>query len=244
MRVTPIRTWLRSQLRPLRNLIAPQSIDTGARTIANILRENGGKAAIDLARADEAMNEWRREFDRTPVPRDWKYDPARPLPRNYDLLDKFERNRAALTPEEANLATTFDDLFADRIAEIQRLAPKALSHLISDYFPHVWKDPKAAAAFSAELAHRPLHGNKSFLRQRSVPYILEGLKRGLAPLSDNPVDLLLLKMHQMDKFILAERTLQEAKQRGLMKFLPIGQRISTDGNVILKTQQAGGNQQG
>jgi hypothetical protein len=44
------------------------------------------------------------------------------------------------------------------------------------------------------------------------------LERGLKPISDNPVDLLLAKMHSMDKFIAALKAQAEFKAIGKMKF--------------------------
>lgn len=224
--VGPIRTWVNSQLRPLQNLFAPHSIDPHARVVGNMIREYAGKSAVDLARADEAMAEFKRDFDRTPVRKDWKYDPAEPLPRNYQFLDNAERNRAALSPEHTQLVDLIDKLFEGRIKEVRRLQPKAMRDLIENYFPHIWKDPNRAVDYTASVVGKsPMHGDKSFLKQRSIPYILDGLKRGLEPVSDNPIDLMLMKLHQMDKFILAERTLNEMSRRGYRVYYPSGTKI-------------------
>jgi hypothetical protein len=78
------------------SIFSPQNIDPAAKAFSHILRQNNAQAALDLVRADAHLGELRGFFDRTPVPKDWVYDPAQPLPHNFAVMDAFERNRAAL----------------------------------------------------------------------------------------------------------------------------------------------------
>lgn len=231
----PFASTMVQALKSIRSVLAPQNLGHDARIFSLILRENNAQMALDLVRADAVLSDYRKLFDRTPVPKDWIYDPAQPLPNNYSVIDALERNRSALPTELQSMAQRFDDEFAWRIAEVQKLNPDALQKLIKDYFPHMWEQPeRGAASFMAEVAARsPLHGSKAFLKQRSIDFFHEGLARGLKPISDNPVDLLLAKMHQMDKFIMAQRTLQEAKGAGMYKYLPLGREMP-DGWVTVK----------
>ncbi len=70
----------------------------------------------------------------------------------------------------------------------------------------------------AQVATKLFAGRKEFLKQRSLPMFKDGIERGLKPISDNPVDLLLAKMHSMDKFIAALKAQAEFKAIGKMKF--------------------------
>lgn len=220
----------------MQSLVSPQNIDPTAKLFSLVLRENNGRMAAEMIRSEEAMNVFRRQFDRTPVDlKNYVYDPTKPLPHNFQVMDAFERNRAALPPDLQQLGKTFDSEFAARIAEIQRFKPELLKNLIGDYFPHIWQSPDGGAVreFMAEVAARaPLQGNKAFLKQRSLAFFADGLARGLKPVHDNPVDLLMAKMHQMDKFIMALRTIDEAKARGWMKWLPIGQRLPEGARIV------------
>lgn len=222
--VGPIRQYFAERVLGFKKVFAPQSIDAPARNVANVMREMLGRSAIALVRADDAMHEWRKEFDRTPVRNDYAYDPAAPLPHNYAVIDALERNRAALPERYQALAKTFDDEFKWRIAEIQKFAPNALQHLIENYFPHIWKDEAKASSVMGQIANRLFAGRKEFLKQRSLAVFTEGLERGLKPISDNPVDLLLAKMHSMDKFIASLREQAEFKASGHMKFTYIFER--------------------
>ena len=221
---------------------APHRLDAGALTVANILRDVNGVKANELARADEAMHEWRKEFDQTPVRKDFQYDPAQPLPHNYAIIDALEQNRAALPPRYQQLAAYFDQAFRDRIETIQQFAPDALQKLIVNYFPHVWKDPKRAEGVMQQVATKLLAGRKEFLKQRTLPLFRDGLERGLQPVSDNPVDLLLAKMHSMDKFIAWLKAADEYKAIGELKFkyalepMPEGWRVPAKGDPAFQVQ--------
>nr|WP_294577618.1 hypothetical protein [uncultured Rhodopila sp.] len=217
------------------SFFSPQNIDPTAKRFSYILRENNAQAALDVARADKHLDGWRGFFDRTPVPKDWAYDPTKPLPFNYEVMDALERNRGALPPAMQDFARAFDQEFAWRIDQVRQLSPSAMQRLITDYFPHLWERPDAGAVrslMSDVAARSPLYGNKAFLKQRTVPFIMDGLERGLRPMSDNPVDLLLAKMHQMDKFIAAAKIMQEAKAGGMLKYYPLGRRIPAGLSVV------------
>jgi uncharacterized membrane protein len=217
------------------SVFSPQNIDPTAKRFANIIRDYNGQAAIDLVRADEHLGKLRSYFDKTPVPKDWAYDPAKPLPHNYAVIDALERDRTQLPAELQAWAQAMDQEFAWRIAEVRRLKPTAMQQLIQNYFPHMWERPDSGQVKSlmAEVAARaPLHGSKAFLNQRTLPLTVDGLARGLRPVSDNPVDLALAKLHQMDKFIMASRTMEEAKRNGMLKYFPLGREIPAGRAVV------------
>jgi len=234
-KMVPIIEQFKSAQRSFQNVFAPQNIDPTAKLFALVLRQNNGRSAADLARADEAMSVWRKAFDKTPVQRDWNYKDGEPLPHNYAVIDAMERDRSALPVQLARFADTMDHEFEWRIKEVRSLAPESMNRLIQNYFPHIWQNPDGmpVRAFMAEVASRsPLHGSKGFLKQRTIPFFAEGLRRGLIPATDNPVDMVLAKLHQMDKFIMAERTLQEAKARGWYKYLPLGQQMPEGWKIV------------
>lgn len=239
--VTPARVgnFFTRARQAFQSVFSPQNIDPTAKRFANIIRHYNGQAAVDLVRADAHLGEMRSYFDKTPVAKDWVYDPNQPLPHNYAVIDAMERARTRLPAELQSWARTMDDEFAWRIAEVKKLKPGAMQSLIQNYFPHMWEPSPGGAkggavqSFMAEAAARsPLHGSKAFLNQRSLPLTVDGLARGLRPISDNPVDLALAKLHQMDKFIMASRTIQEAKQNGMLKYFPLGRKIPAGRTVV------------
>lgn len=220
--VQPVRTWWQARTLGIRKLVAPQTIDLQARKVANIVRDYNGQLANRIAQADHALAAARADFDRTPVPKNWSYDPNRPLPRNYAFMAESERGGAGLSVADQQLKSQLDKMFAEAVDEVHRVKPAALKSLIQDYFPHIWQDPEAAQrAFASMIGTRPLEGSKTFLKKRALAYIEDGLKLGLKPISDNPIDMVLTKLHEVHKFVAAQDILTEAKAIGARKFVYI-----------------------
>lgn len=220
--VAPVKSWWQQRTLGIRKVVAPQTIDPPARMVANIIRDYNGQLANRIAVADHALEAARKSFDRTPVPRNWKYDPAQPLPRNYAFMAESERGGAMLSPDDLKLKTQLDKMFEEAVDEVHRVKPAALKSLIQDYFPHIWEDPdKARNAFASIVGGRPLEGPKGFLKQRSLAYVEDGLKMGLRPISDNPIDIVLTKLHEVHRFVAAQDMMTEAKAIGARKFVYI-----------------------
>ena len=211
-------TWWQQHTLGFRRIFMPQTIDAGAAEVGNSMRELLGEKAIALQRAEQQMNALKNEFDWTPVAPDYVYDPTKPLPHNYAIIDALERSRGALPDRYQKFGEFLDREFAWRIDLIRQFAPNALQKLITDYFPHLWTDDSRAKGVMAQIATKHFEGAKEFLKQRSLPLFVDGLERGLKPVSDNPVDLLLAKMHSMDQFILSLKAQAQFKATGKLKF--------------------------
>ena len=76
--------------------------------MADLIRQLNAKMANELARADATLRPFRNDFDRTPLPKNWQYDPTRPLPRNLAFIDAYEGgNAGTLGRAEARVAAEF-----------------------------------------------------------------------------------------------------------------------------------------
>lgn len=220
-----IRSWWQSTRSQVLKVVAPQAMDSTARRVANIVREYNAEAALRVQQADEELAKWRRSFDTTPVSSKWVYDPTQPLPRNYAFMDESERGGAALNPKELILKRELDQMLEDLVDDVHDVAPKVLQSLYQDYFPHLWKDPEQATrVFNSLLAKHPLEGSKTFLKRRTKRYFRDGIEAGLVPASDNPIDMVLLKMHELRRFIMAQKVLAESKAIGARKFVYVFER--------------------
>ena len=219
-----VSAYLHGMTLPIRRVLFPATLDESASQIAHMIRDLNGARAIAIQRADVALAKWRSAFDRTPVLREWTYDPTKPLPANYAFIQAVESGNVANLPkDQQDLALLMRRQLDERIAQVQKLNPEALKSLIDNYFPHVWKNPDAANAAISKVspAARPLEGSKAFLRKRTLSYFTDGLKSGLVPVSDNPVDIHLFKLAEMDRFIMAHRILNDANAAGLRKFIGV-----------------------
>jgi N12 class adenine-specific DNA methylase len=204
-----------------RTLMVPQTMGDPARFTGDLLRELNAKMANEMARADATLRPFRNDFDRTPVPKRWKYDPTLPLPRNLAFVDAYEGGSAAgLGPAEAKVALEFQRMNEAWVDRVHALGTGALQTLVQNYFPHIWDNPaKARQVIAATLGKRPLEGPKSFLKQRTHELFRDGLAAGLKPVHDNPVDQFLLKKREVERYILAHQFTSEMKEAGLAKFV-------------------------
>jgi hypothetical protein len=177
-------------------------------------REMLAKQARAMDIADAAFSEARKTFDQTPEK------------INLATIDQWETGQPIL---DSDAKQFFDDMkgaFDQRVARIRELAPDALKELVENYFPHIWEDSaRAVKWYQSFMAKRPLEGNKSFLKQRTWGTIKEGMASGLKPVSTNPVDLALLKLSQMDKFIAFHEFRDDLKARGWLKEMEPGARL-------------------
>lgn len=220
----------------LRGAVAPQTAGGPARFAGNLLRELTARSANEMARADRSLRPFRNDFDRTIVPKDWKYDPAAPLPRNLAFIDAYESgNTGALSAGEQKAAAEFHRLNQADLDRVHALGTGALQTFYQNYFPHIWDDPKrAASVFGKLLSKSPIEGPKSFLKKRTFSLFKEGLAAGLKPVHDNPVDLWLLKKREVERYILGQSFVKEMRKAGQMQFkyvfnkLPDGWAVVND----------------
>lgn len=197
----------------IKSIFSPQTRSNQAREEALLLREKGGELARKTDQAEHALRQLRGYLDRNDAK------------KNYEIVDQIEHGDQVADPRVQPFVKVMRELLDGTRDEIRALGTGKLAHFIENYFPHIWKDPKEAEGVFAKLVGRkPMEGPKSFLKQRTLPTFKEGLEAGLKPISDNPVDLVLLKLREMHRYLLAQRHFADMKEHGLMKFIPAFER--------------------
>lgn len=192
----------------IRRVLFPTLMSKEAQTGSFVMREKGSEMARRYDQARKALDQAWKLFERS------KRDD------NLEFMDRVETGQKQPTPELQTIADTLRDLLDGRRRDVQSLGTGKLQKFYEDYFPHIWKRPRKADNWMAEFfGKRPFEGSKAFLKQRTLPTIKDGIAKGLEPVSDNPVELTLRKLREMDKFIMAQRTLKDWKGRGLAKFV-------------------------
>ena len=140
-----------------------------------------------------------------------------------DVLDFMDRVEAGESQENSSMqpvANLFRKILDSRRVEVQGLGKGHLESFYENYFPHIWEDPtKAKNVIGTILGRKRLEGTKAFLKERKIMTIKEGLERGLELVSDNPVDLVMLKVHEMDRYIMAQNIIKDLKEQNLIKFV-------------------------
>lgn len=194
-------------LDPVREIIAPgarPAAKGAALRLRKVLAENAQKSLA-------ARNTLRRAH------RKFAFMSAE---RINTFIDRMESGQRQETPELDEIAASMRKLLDGRREKIQNLGKGFLQNYYENYFPHIWKQPdKARTIVGRILGRRPLSGPKSFLKRRDIVTVKEGLAAGLELVSDNPVDLVLLKLHEMDRFLMAQNLVKDLKERGMIKFV-------------------------
>jgi hypothetical protein len=187
----------------VKRVFAPHARSSDARLAGNRVRESGAELAQRIDRLDEAFGKTKDAMDKLPVA-DTRQFIA-------DLEAGNPQTNKALQPVADALRSILDD----RLRQLQRLGK--LTNFVKDYFPHLWKDPTKAAGVYAELAaRRPWEGTKNFLKKRTLALFSDGIAKGLEPVTENPVEAMMLRVREMDKFIVAQEAFRDMRSKGLM----------------------------
>lgn len=237
-------TGLRDIVDGIKKILAPASRGPEAKQTALSVRANAGQLARQRAIAEKSLDGAR------------KYFASQKPENNYAFIDRMEKGERQPDPNTQRFADTMRNLLDERREQIRALGTGKLEKFITDYFPHIWKDPKKARnAFADAFSKRPLEGSKAFLKKRTLPLTSDGLDLGLEPVSANPVDLSILKLREMDKYLMAHTVIAELKPQGNFRFFkvseplpdgwtPIDDRIATvfsrsdKGELILRGRYA------
>lgn len=195
-------------------LVLPQARGAGGRFGGGLLRKELADSARSFEVAIHALKEARRYFDKNPVQ------------DNHEFIRQMEGGDISKLPaSEQPMAKTLRGLLDNARKQVQDLGTGKLEHFIENYFPHIWEqEGDASKVFKRVFGKKPFEGPKSFLKKRTLETFQDGLDAGLKPVSDNPVDLALLKIKEMQRYIAAHKVLNAGKDEGYVKFVKIGDK--------------------
>ena len=196
-----------------------------AKFTVEAMTERLGQIRGEIARAEETVKGFRDQMGKhyaisgdTPQ--------ARLGSAGAKFVDNIERGQPQGNAILDQTAKTLRKIM-DQTAQVAEQVSGRTIRFYQDYFPHIWKDPAKAAQFVQDwYSRRPLEGSRAFLKQRTFPTIADGLAAGLEPVSENPVDLVLLKKREMEKFIMASRTADDLTTKGLLRDIPPSGKVA------------------
>jgi len=189
-------------------ILSPASVSNLAQVTSQVMRGGLAKLAHKDVTAIEALKKAHRAFT-------WmnKED-------SYKFIDNMEKG----LPQENEKLQAFSDvmrkLLDERRESVQNLGKGQLQNFYKNYFPHIWERFEHAKGVIAKImGKKRLEGTKGFLKERTYMTIKEGLEAGLTPVSNNPVDLVLLKLHEVDRYVMAQNVIRDLKNRGMIRFV-------------------------
>lgn len=195
----------------IRKSLAPAGRTGQSAITARALRESNARLARQNELAVEKLKKYRKAMNRLTIP------------ERYDWIDAVETGQLhrIKDPELRTAAQLVRTLLDNARDDVIGLGTGKLENWIENYFPHIWKngDPSIIGRI---LGRRPFEGPKSFLKSRTIPTTKEGLAQGLEPVTDNPFDLALLRLREMNRYVAAHRFISELKDRGLVQFVKAG----------------------
>lgn len=214
---TPGENAIRGHMARVRDawqvMFAPANRSPGATEAAGIMRAATGEMAGTYEQAAFKLDEFRRAIE--------------PLPQvdKLGFIDAIEGGESQPSPEFADAAATIRETLDSMRDKVRALGPGKLDNFIEDYFPHIFTDPaRASDAFQAAYGKSPLEGSKAFLKERTFPTTAEAMAAGLTPVSFNPVDLTLLKVREIQRYLMAHTALNEMKDAGLVQYVRAGEQ--------------------
>ncbi len=197
-------------LESIRTTFSPYTFKVGGKRAAQSMTANLGVMQRNIDMAVDTMKAAKKKFD--------KYSSDKCL----EFIDNMERGNPQSTPELQYISDALRKVLDDGRESVRRLGTGKLENFIENYFPHIWDNPEKASQVFDNLTRRPLEGQKSFLNKRSIEFTKDGVEMGLTPISWNPVVLVLTKIREMERYVMAHRTINELKAEGYIKFVRFG----------------------
>jgi hypothetical protein len=158
------------------------------------------------------------------------------IEKSLRIMDDMEHGRFdRMAPDDATAMKTLRTLLDDRRNAIAGLGTGKFENYIENYFPHLWSNVGKMRSFVSRLnANAPFEGTGTFLKPRYYDTVLEGVQAGLEPLTYNPTKMALLRLHEMDKYLMAHEVLQSLERRGIAQFVEYGKEHQVaDGYTVL-----------
>lgn len=99
---------------------------------------------------------------------------------------------------------------------------------IENYFPHIWDKDSVFTRQAPQMMHdlemqmgqslkgKPMQGSADFLKNREHELFMDGITRGLVPVTYNPVKLAMIRVGEMDRYIKAWQVFQDYDARGML----------------------------
>jgi hypothetical protein len=195
--------------------VSPSTTTPEAANAGSIIRSHSGTLAMDTSRAANDLEQFRAGLNKLPED------------QRFAFMDSIETGAKQASPELDGAAAKIRKMLDDAKAKVQSLGKGYLEKSIENYFPHIWKDPKRAQQVSDDIeqemarmqSRRPIQGQGSFLKQRTVETIAQGRARGLELLTTDPIELTLIKIREMNKFYHGTLMADELKNSGLAQFV-------------------------
>lgn len=217
MDITPERLYQKDPeiaegiVQNVKSIVTPYSLAPNA---AEMLAANRAQSVAMTERSVGNLVRFGRAVGDLSTPERWAF---------IDGLESGQWRPAMRTAdmEGTPLAALHDQLRAELDFRWKELDKRGIAPgYVEDYLPHLYADP---AKFSNYFAgNGTLAGAKSFTRQRVLGSYAEARAAGLVPATDNPINMTIQALRQMDQYIGAFDSVKELADSGVVKAIARG----------------------
>jgi hypothetical protein len=143
-----------------------------------------------------------------------------------DFMQRMDTGQPQRTTGLQQVADAIKTMFDDKATAVQALGTGALETVRDNYFPHAWdRSDDARKEINSRLSKRPLEGSKGFSKARVFEDINAGIEAGFKLVDSNPINLVFLKMAEMDRYLNCHVALQAMEQSDLVELIPAGEKM-------------------
>lgn len=195
-------------------IFTPAQVDDEATAAARIHRSAQGTRSAEADRTAARLGAHQKLVGNLPVAEQRAIVAAAEKPAAVQL--SASRVRSELQPVVDDLKKTATH-YRKQIEYVMARNGKALPAFIDDYYVHMWKDKPGVVSEKMGFAKQ---GSGRNLKARSIPTLEEGIKAGLTPRFENPVDAMTAYSANMSKFLATHDIMADMKDEGLLKYFP------------------------
>jgi len=135
-----------------------------------------------------------------------------------DFIDKMETGKQQKTAALDRISKVLREVL-DRARTLVQQYGK-LTEFYENYFPHLFERPDKARHIVQQIMGSKAFKPSGFLKQRKYPTLKDGLDNGLRLAHYNPVEMVILRIHEMNRYLSGAETMARLKEDGLARFVP------------------------
>jgi hypothetical protein len=221
-------------MKAVEKLFSPTTVSPSAGATERVIRRATGEASLANEKAAERLVQHNNTVSNMPVP------------QQRAMVDYIE-NRSNLPPgakmADPKAQAAADDIgkvYDDWRTRVQKVLPaSATPKFIEDYYAHIWKEKPSVVGEKLGSASR--QGSGRSFKQRTIPTISDGIKAGLTPKFENPIETTMAYSQNMARYVATHDMLGELKTQGYAKWYSPGSKnvppdwVPLDGIMTKKT---------
>ena len=209
-------------------LLSPTTVGKESKATEQVIRRASGESNLVHEKAADKLIQHNKELANLPVP------------HQRALVDAIENGLTPTDPKQAAAAKDIRQVYDGWKNRVTQVLPKSsVPNFINDYYAHIWKD-KPSVVGEKMGAYSKQGSGRSF-KQRTIPTISDGIKAGLTPKFENPVETTMAYSQNMSRFVATHDMIQELKTQNYLKFYQPGSKnipkgwVPYDGILTKKT---------